>query len=140
MLTLTRTRTRTPTLTLTQVCAARATSLADLPHAKHRELRRLGVTIDVDSAVQAANRQLQTLIGEGHAPDAHTYLGLLRVAAGAADVPRAQAVMTRMLDSDVMPTRAHFHALLRACVRGQRHRPGREDEHLQVASMARASI
>ncbi len=93
------------------------------------------------SAVRLAHTQLQTLQGEGHAPDAQTYLGLLRVAAGAADVPLAQSLITRMLDANVPPGVAHFHTLLRACVRGQRYGPPQRTEaHLRVALAAPPSM
>ena len=100
------------------VCASRAAALAELPLDQHQKLRRLNVDIDVASPIRMANSQLQTLLGEGHAPDEHTYLALLRVAAGAADVPRAQSTLTRLLDSAVAPSEAHFHTLLRACYVG----------------------
>ena len=123
------------------VCAARAASLTELPRRRHEELRRLGVDLDVQSAVRLASRTVQTLQGEGHAPDGQTYLGLLRVAAGAADVPRAQLYLTRMLDTGVAPSAAHFHTLLRACVRGQRYAPPRlAESHLQVALAAPPSM
>jgi len=123
------------------VCAARAATLTELPRHKHEQLQRLNVQIDVQSAVGLAHRQLQTLVGEGHKPDAYTYLGLLRVAAGAADVPLGQSILTRMLDADVPPSVAHFHALLRACVRGQRYAPPQRTEtHLRVALAAPPSM
>jgi len=123
------------------VCAARAATLTELPRHKHEQLQRLNVQIDVQSAVGLAHRQLQTLVGEGHKPDAYTYLGLLRVAAGAADVPLGQSILTRMLDADVPPSVAHFHALIRACVRGQRYAPPQRTEtHLRVALAAPPSM
>ena len=73
------------------VCAARAASLTEMSLEEHTKLRRLGVDLDVQSPISIANTQLQTLIGDGHAPDGRTHLALLRVAAGAADVPRAQS-------------------------------------------------
>ena len=116
------------------VCAARAASLVELPEEQHAKLRRLGVDLDVQSPVELANAGLQTLIGEGHAPDAHTFLSLLRVAAGAADVPRAQSVITRLLDSDVPPAESHFRMLLRTCVRAQRYQPrSLHENHIRVA-------
>lgn len=116
------------------VCAARSASLAELSRRQHAELRRLAVEVDVLSPVRLADQTLQTLLGEGHRPDAHTYMGLLRVAAGAADVRRAQSLLTRMLDLDLTPTADHFHTLLRACVRAQRLRPNQSSEgHLRVA-------
>ena len=123
------------------VCAARAATLTELPRHKHEQLQRLNVQIDVQSAVGLAHRQLQTLVGEGHKPDAYTYLGLLRVAAGAADVPSGQLILTRMLDANVPPSVAHFHTLLRACVRGQRYAPPeRTESHLRVALAAPPSM
>ena len=116
------------------VCAARTKSLTELPKRKHEQLQRLNVDLDVRTPIQLANNTLQALLADGHAPDESTYLSLLRVASGAADVPRAQSLLTRMLDADVRPSARHFHQLLHACIRGQRYRPNTLSEmHLRVA-------
>ena len=122
------------------VCAARAASLVELPERKHRELRRLKVDLDVQTPIRDAEATFQRLLGEGHHPDGHTYLGLLKVAAGAADVPRAQAVLTRMLDAEggaAMCHAAHFHQLLRACWRALRFIP---DAHRDAALRVAAAV
>jgi hypothetical protein len=81
------------------------------------------------------------LIGEGHKPDGRTFLSLLRVAEGAADVGRAQSLLTRLLDSGLACEVAHFNSLLRACIRGQRYRPPElADLHCRVALAAPPSM
>ena len=123
------------------VCAARASSLRGLPRERRQQLQRLNVDLDVSSPVRLATLQYEALLAEGHAADPHTYLSLLKVAEGAADVPRAQSVLTRMLDSDVSPSHAHFHALLRTVVRSQRYAPEEKREaYLAVAMAAPPSL
>jgi pentatricopeptide repeat protein len=111
-----------------RACATRAASLAELPRRRRRELSLLKVDLDVGSVVRSAFRTLETLTGQGYAPDGSTYRALLMVAAGAADVPRAQTLLTRMLDTNVPPDVDHFHLLLHACGRAQRLRPIAEHE------------
>ena len=73
--------------------------------------------LDVGSAVRQGFRQLETLQAIGHAPDQYTYLSLLRLSAAAADTGQSQRLLTRMLETDLLPAASHFHTLLRSCIR-----------------------
>lgn len=119
------------------VCAARCRSLVELAkfNKEHkRHLERLALDIDPATPLQLAFAQLGRIQDEGMAADEQTYAALLRACAGAAEVERAQNLLSRMLDADVTPSDAHFHLLLKACVRGQTFKPPGESEgHLQVA-------
>ena len=81
--------------------------------------RRAQVDLSIDTPMRLAELLLQE---EGFAADGYTFHALLRACAGAADVPRAQRVLTRMLDARVTPAPKHFHELLRTCARAQVHR------------------
>ena len=107
---------------MVNVCAARCRSLTELAkHDKRKkvQLQRLALDVDPATPLRMAFAQLGRLQDEGMAADQQTYAALLRACAGAADVERAQNLLSRMLDLDVTPHHGHFHALLQACARGQ---------------------
>ncbi|KAL1503952.1 hypothetical protein AB1Y20_010370 [Prymnesium parvum] len=118
-------------------CAVRCHSLSHLhkfEKEKKRYLVRHAIDVEVSTPLRLAFAQLGRLEDEGVAPSQQTYLALMRACAGAAEVERAQNLMSRMLDVDVTPHKAHFHMLLKACVRGQIYKPNSERKnHVQVA-------
>ena len=84
---------------------------------------------------------MERIAEDGFAPNGYTYLGLLRACASACDLPRAQRVLTRMLDGGLEPRPEHFHVLLHGCRRLQVW--GAEDdaeEALRVALSVPASM
>jgi pentatricopeptide repeat protein len=127
-------------------CASRARSLADLPKQRRRWLQKLAVDVRPSTPLEAAHRQIAALTDDGLAPDADTYVALLRAHAGAGDARGAQRTLTRMLDSGLRPVPAHFHQLLGCCLRAQRLQPlTQQAEHLAIAmsvppSMAAAGV
>lgn len=127
-------------------CASRARSLADLPKQRRRWLQKLAVDVRPTTPLEAAHRQMAALTDDGLAPDADTYVALLRAHAGAGDARGAQRTLTRMLDSGLRPVSAHFHQLLSCCLRAQRLLPlSQQAEHLAIAlsvppSMAAAGV
>lgn len=97
-------------------CAARCSSLTWLivgDKEKKKQLERLALDVDPNTPLRMAFAQLGTLQDEGFGPDAQTYTALMRACAGAAEVERAQNLMSRMLDQDVKPHQGHFHLLLK---------------------------
>lgn len=127
-------------------CAARCASLAELPKSRRRELAMLAVDSSPQTPLRLAEERLALLEERGHRADGHVYRALLAACAGAADVPRAQRYLTRMLDARVPPRAAHFDELLRACARAQDHAPTTEmggayhEECLRVAATVPTSM
>lgn len=116
------------------VCAARCRSLVELPPHRRNDMRRLAVDTDPATPLRLAEQRMLRIEEEGFAPDGYAFLGLLRACAAACDVPRAQRVISRMLDSGVPPSHLHFHELLHGCSRVQIWGPQSEaGEALRVA-------
>ena len=97
------------------VCAARCKALVELPAPRRADMMRLAVDTDPAIPLRLAEQRMLTLQEDGFRPDGYTWLGLLRACAAAADVPRAQRTLTRMLDSEALPSHEHFYELLQAC-------------------------